>query len=180
MVRSRVNNAPLLDSFEAVDRSIRRIGQIDSLVRTHEAKFQQIVDKEKERLVSNTSGLMEEKKRLEKDIQDFAEYYMDRFEGKKSRKLNFGLIGFRKTTKLVTVKGWTWNRVVGKLEELKLFVFLKIHKSVDKEAVKNSGRTEQELKTWGVQIETEDEFFYEVDEAQIAEMPNMKIISKTG
>ena len=98
----------------------------------------------------------------------------------KAKVLNFGKLGFRKSTKLVTLKGWTWARVGQKIEELELTNLLKIKKSVDKEAVKNSGRTKAEMREFGVEITTDEEFFYEVDEAKIAEMPGMNVVRKTA
>ena len=180
MARSKVDSTPVLESFQSVDRHIRRIGEINIKVQKAEAEMNDAINKAKKKKLKIVEPLHSEKKRLEKEIEDFSIFHRDKFDKKKSMMLNFGKIGFRKSTKLTLLKGWKWDRVVAKLEELGLNEFLNIKKSVDKETVKNSGRTLAELKTWGVEVESTEEFYYDIDEAKIAQMPQMKVVSKAG
>jgi phage host-nuclease inhibitor protein Gam len=176
MSRQKVNEAPLLETWDSVDQALKRAGQISRIVQAAEAEAQKAIDEATEKAAKKTAELLAEKASIEKNLEAFCVYYRDRFGEKKSRELNFGTVGWRESSKVAFLKGWTQKKVVRKLQALRLEKFLiKKDPTVDKEAIKKAGLPAVKLKSYGVEIVTKDTFFYEPDETKIADVPSMEI-----
>lgn len=173
MARVKPTAAPILETWEAVDQALKRVGQINRIIASVEADTQKTIDEAKEKAERRTADALAEKAVIEKNLEDFCSYYRDRFGDKKSRDLNFGVVGFRMASKLITLKGWNWKRVADKLSALKLRQYLIEKVSVDKEAIKKANIKEARLKAFGLAIEEKESFYYEPDETKIADVPSM-------
>jgi len=159
---------PVIRSWEEADAALRAIGELDIEIEKKERLANLKINDIKEKLVAETNGQLAWKSRLEKDLEEFLERYQGELGGQvKSRKLNFGMLGFRLSPpKLKPVAKMTWAKVVEKLKSLGRERFLRYpDPEVDKEALKLAGV--ETLKEVGVRSCSEDLFWYEVDRQQI-------------
>ena len=103
---------------------------------------------------------------FEKNIELFAESKKGEFDESRSKKLDYGLVGFRKGNgKLATLKGFTWGACINLVKASKKFaeMFVRIKEELDKNAIKTANLKPDQLAKFGMQITQTDEFYYEVD-----------------
>jgi len=164
MARQKVNVQLNLRTWSQVDRALRDIARIDLKVRDVENRFNAKIAELKEQMAARVEPLAQQKARLERDIKDFCEFHRDEFEKEKTKVFNFGKLGFRKTpAALKTLARWTWAKVLMKLEEIGRSDFIRVKKSVDKDAIRTAGLNEDELRMLGLVLESKEEFWYECD-----------------
>ena len=102
-------------------------------------------------------------------LQTWAEANPQEFANKKSVEFPAGKVGFRTgTPKLKTVTGWTFARVLEKLQSLKWgAAFVRVKTEVDKEGIiaqVGQGLLQPaELREIGVKVEQDESFFIEPD-----------------
>jgi len=186
MVRKRVEAAPMISGWADLDAKLKRRRELQAQITRMEADANGKIDAVKANLKNNVNPLQDEVKRIEKDAEDFCTFNRDQFGDKKSMKLDFGVVGWRKSPgKVKTIAKWTFQKVVKKLQQQKLSDYLRTKDPVlDKDAIKEAFRSkalsESDLKKIGLKIEEPDEFFVEQDEVKIAQMPEMELIRKAG
>lgn len=84
---------------------------------------------------------------------------------KRSREFTHGTIGFRKSTPLKTLKGWTWGKVLDALLRKKEKAGVRVNYSVDKDALHKWN--DKCLEAVGVFKKPKDEFFYEIKKEEL-------------
>lgn len=94
-------------------------------------------------------------------------------KGQKSLRLVHGIIGWRASSKLATLKGFTWPRVLGVLTTMRCREAVRVKEEVDKEVL--ATWPEERLATVGVYIKKEDTFFYELDQVEPGEKPQAEV-----
>ena len=85
-------------------------------------------------------------------------------DGRKSIELNFGRAGLRLGNPTLALrKGWNWDKVLQAIKDRwkKRPECIAVKETVNKEAVKAVGATEEELKELGLRIKQDEEFFVE-------------------
>jgi len=87
-----------VENWEDADQAIRRMGEIIIALEEASGKLTLKVNKLKENAKQGAAGLESERKYLEEQITHFCESQKAEFAKKRSKTLNFGLIGFRVTT----------------------------------------------------------------------------------
>lgn len=181
MARQKVAAAPILESFDQVDQAIREWYALDAEVEKIAVAQQDQINKIKSRFVGQAKDAIARKMRLEKDVQDFCEYYSDMFAKEKSKKLTFGTVGFRKSTRLVYLRGWDAKRVLAKLKELGRFEFIKKTESVKRDEIKKAELDAEAMRLFGCTIKHEDKFWFEPDKAAIANAKEkLKLVRKSA
>ncbi|MGE5488074.1 MAG: host-nuclease inhibitor Gam family protein [bacterium] len=119
---------------------------------------------------STTAPLLAKREALAEQMELFYRAHRKEVEaeGKRSIELDFGRAGMRKgNPKLCCLKGWNWERVLQaiknrfakKPDRLEQFVITK--ESVNKDAVKSAGLSEDELAQLGLKVRQKDEFYFE-------------------
>ncbi len=149
-------------SLEDANGALAEIAEIDRAVEAINARLNEDVDSLKEAASDEIAPLVERKLALGGGLENFAQLHRtELFKSKKSRELDFGVIGFRKSTSLGLVKGAcsTWKEVLGKLKELAFKEAVRIREDVDKEVM--STWPNERLDIVGVKRIEKDEFFYE-------------------
>lgn len=169
MAKTRVkpmNLVPIADLGQA-DAALREIAELKRRLGAREAQLNEAIDQLKAEAAAAAAPDQARLKSLEGGLQAFSEYNRDTlFPQKKSVELNHGLLGYRKTTALKTAGKTTWAMVLAKLKELEFFGGIRAKEEVNKE----------ELLTWpserldlvGARRESQDVFWYEVKEEEIA------------
>ncbi|MCQ4765380.1 host-nuclease inhibitor Gam family protein [Cloacibacillus evryensis] len=106
---------------------------------------------------------------LENGLTAFSEAHKtDIFKDKRSLTLDYGTLGYRKSTELGTIKGSTWKTVLGKLKELAFKEAIRIKEEPDKEII--GQWPEERLALIGCERKEKDTFWFELDEAKIARL----------
>jgi len=138
---------------------------------------QAMADRERERkAIDDTYGAALE--RLDREIETrseqlrgWAEANPSEFNGLKSLDLTHGVVGWRiGNPTLKTLTGWSWDRVLEKLESVTDGLrFIRTKEEVDKQALlaERATFTAEQLRELGVKITQEEAFFVEpkLDEA---------------
>lgn len=107
------------------------------------------------------------RKAVEASLEQFAIHNKADFGKARSRRLVFGVIGWRKGTgKLKLLRGWSWKKVVEKLDALGYRKYLRLNPKADKEALEKDHRSgelaAERLARFGLKWSVEDEFYYEL------------------
>ena len=87
---------------------------------------------------------------------------LELFSKKKSVQLQFGIVGFRASSKLKTLKKWTFERVLTTLRDTGMREYIRVKEEVDKEKLK--GLAPETLAGIGCAVVQEDVFYYELPE----------------
>lgn len=104
-MRTRVEDgAPSLESWDDVDQALSIIGDNQRTIEGIEAAMQERIDAAKAEADAKARVYIEANKRLEGQIMDFAEGHREDMDGKKTKVLNFGSVGFRKSTRITLPK----------------------------------------------------------------------------
>jgi len=161
---------PVIASWEGADLALRQIGEIEIEVEKKEGLANLKINDIKEKLAGELNGKLARKARLAKDLEEFLGGHKEELGTAKSRKLNFGWLGFRLSPpRLKPIAKMTWAKVAEKLKELGLKKYLRFpDPEPDKEKIKAEADFET-MKEIGVRICSEENFYYEVDREKIAE-----------
>ena len=168
MARKKVlDEAPAFESWDEVNQALADIGNNQRVVEGFEAEMQEKIDAAKAEAEAKSRPFLEETKRLERQIRDFAESNRDDMDGKKTKTLNFGSVGFRKSTKI------TLPKAPGKLAEIVKQLVAKgmsdcVKRSepkIDKDALRKYPPSD--IVAAGAGIKVEDVFWYEPDREKL-------------
>jgi len=155
-----------IGSVNQADRVLAEIGELTRQVGAIEADLNAAIDQAKAEAKARSEPLRERLKSLADSLAAFGEYNKGSlFEKKRSLELVFGVIGFRRSTKLKTKSRFTWAKVLEKLKEYAFDKGIRVKEEVDRE----------ELRTWpderldvvGVVRVEEDEFYFELKEQRL-------------
>lgn len=154
-----------LKNWTEVDDTLREIGRIDMEIESMEAEYNRKITDLKEELANQAQPLQERKAFLERLVKEFAESHKDALDGKKSRELNFGRVGFRQSTKVIlrNVKA-----IIAALRARGMTDCIVIKEEVSKDTLKKYDPATVEA--LGAKIKTEDVFWYEVNRDKLVEV----------
>ena len=139
------------ESWDHVDSSLRRMGEIDIAVEKIQGDMTLKINEIKASAETRAEGLKKERKDHEEAITNFCEKHKDEFMKKRSRELTFGVIAYKVTTKIVIRAK---KACVAAMEALGLSQYLRVEKEPDKELMLNLD--EQTLAKIGATKKTED------------------------
>lgn len=168
MARKRVeDNIPALESWDDVNQALATIADNSRTVEGFEATMQEKIDAAKAEAEARSRVYIEGTKRLEGQIKQFAEAHRDDMDGKKTKVLNFGSVGFRKSTKI------TLPKAPAKLAEIVRQLVAKGMEdcvkrpapSVDKETLRKYPTND--IVAVGAGIKVVDVFWYEPDREKL-------------
>ena len=172
-IRLKLSGAPVIPNWQEAEKVMARLAEIIRVRRQKEAEVQAQIDALKAGLNEATKELQVEQVQLEKNLEDFVTFHKSEFDDGKTRNrdLTTGVVGFRKSPgKLATIKGWTWDKVLARIVDLKRKKWLDTKTTVAKDIILNERRsdavTDDELAGYGIIFQQPDEFWYEVREAE--------------
>lgn len=140
-----------ISAWEAVDASLRRMGEIDIAVEKIQGDMTLKINEIKEAAATKAEGLKVERAALEYQITQFCEEHKTDFAKKRTKEFTFGVIAFKVTTKIVIRAK---KACVAAMEALGLQQYLRIIKEPDKDLMLNLD--EQTLVKVGAARKTED------------------------
>lgn len=168
MARKRIKDeAPAFTSWDDVDQALAIIGDNLRSIEAIEAKMQEAIDNEKTAAELQARAFIENNARLERQIKLYAEDHRDDMEGKKSKTLNFGSLGFRKSTKVMIPKaGPKLIEMIRQLTERGMAdCVVQKPATVDKDVLRKY--TTDEIVAVGGGIKVDDVFWYEPDRERL-------------
>lgn len=168
MARKRIEDeAPAFTSWDDVDQALAIIGDNLRSIEAIEAKMQENIDNEKTAAELQARAFIENNARLERQIKLFAEDHREDMDGKKTKTLNFGSLGFRKSTKITLPKaGAKLAEMIRQLVERGMGdCVVQPPAKVDKDALRKYPTDDIVAVGGGVKID--DVFWYEPDRERI-------------
>ena len=156
MARTRIKTDSL-QSWEEVDEGMKAIGKLDNSLTKIEADMNDEITKVKARAGEKTKPLLEEKKRLELAIKDYAETNRMDLKGK-TKVMNYGQLGFRQSTSIIVKK---IKSVLEALKAKKMVDCITVKETINKENLRKYA--DSIISEVGCSKKVEDVFWYEPD-----------------
>jgi len=145
--------------WDDADNILRRIGELQGEIGSLEKKASEEINKLKADLMGGTSRLTERIDLFTRSLESFAAKCPDDFGKNKSRQLNFGIIGWRKSPAAVSITKKTLELIKKCLPKSVAAACIRTKESVDKESL--AKLTEEQLDSVGARRESRDVFFVE-------------------
>jgi phage host-nuclease inhibitor protein Gam len=162
--RTKIASEPVLKSWEDVDLHLKEVGEIDIAVTELETEMNKQISDIKFSNEYAAQPLLERRKRLGMEIKAFVDEHKGEITGK-TKVLNFGSTGFRKSTKLIIQKV---KDVIIMLKAKGMESCVKKKESINREVL--GTYTDEVLESVGVTRKKGDEFWFEPKYEKIKEV----------
>jgi len=169
MAKKRVKsdlNLIEVTGWQHADNLLREIGELQGQIAQSESNATLRIDAIKEALADDVEARMEQIKLNTKSLEAFAVNNKNDFSGKRSRVLNFGTLGWRKSSSIVVGK-----RTMCHIKEVfksKIKELIRIKESIDKDAL--GKLTDDQLHAIEAKRKESDNFFAEPTEIKAADV----------
>jgi len=140
------------------DNCIWRTGDLQTQIREAEETAKDDINKIKAKLAKKTKPLQEKIKLYVQSLEAFAATHKNDFGKQRSRKLSFGILGWRKSTS-IPIKKNTLERIKQMFVKATQKMCIRVKESVDKEAL--AKLTDEQLASIGARRKEKDVFFVE-------------------
>lgn len=158
MARRKVTAAPVLPDWAAVDGALRDIRECEHALTELGVDRDRRIDSVKEEYSKMALPLQNRIKKLEGDVKAYADAHRAELTGK-SRKLNFGTVGYRISSRLILPATKAAEAIVT-LKAMGRKEFIKTTETLDRAAL--SRQPVELLNQIGAYIQQRDEFYYDV------------------
>ncbi|MBQ2872344.1 host-nuclease inhibitor Gam family protein [bacterium] len=152
-----------LKNWEEIDSSLKKLGELQIQKTNLDNELTEKVNELKLKYTSQSSLIQTEIKQIEKEISRFCEQNKDTFLNKRNKKLNFGLISYRLSEKVVCS---SIGAAIKALKQLNYDWCIRTKEELDKDEVKKLDSNI--LTRIGVQIVKEDKLTIEPNTVKIA------------
>ncbi|NLI14560.1 host-nuclease inhibitor Gam family protein [Pelotomaculum propionicicum] len=161
MARVRIENEPALKSWDEVDLHMKEIGECELAIERIEADMNEIIQEVKLAAEFNAKPIKERIEKLGAEVKAFVELNRGDIKGK-TKILNFGKTGFRKSTKIIIR---SVQAVLKALRAQKMDDCIIVKESVNKERL--GEYPDEVIAAVGAGKKVEDVFWYEVDRERL-------------
>ncbi len=153
------------------DAALRQIGDLERSIEAAEARMQEAIAQAKDAAAAKIKEFKGKIKPLALLLQVFCQERKADLGPKKSKLLNFGLVGFRWSTKVMLPRDKaTLAALVSKLKDMDQRQCLQIKETILKDEVKKLDEFALgQLESRGLRKDSGDSFFYEVNREKIQE-----------
>lgn len=170
MARVKPQNIQPIRSIEEANDALREVGELKRITTDIENRLNDDIAALKASAAEEAAPHNTRRTSLENGLLAFAEIKKNEiFSDRRSLKLDYGELGYRRSTELGTIKGFTWKVVLGKLKELAFREAIRTKEEPDKDIM--SQWPDERLALVGVERREKDAFWFEIDEAKIAQLP---------
>jgi phage host-nuclease inhibitor protein Gam len=163
VARKKVATEPTLRDWAAVDTTLRDIRECRHALVELGVERDRRIDGIKDEFAQTALPLQNRIKRLEADVKEYADAHRAELPGK-SRKLTFGTIGYRASSRLVLAA----NKAADAIEILKGLgkgTLIKTTETLDRESLKRQPL--DVLEAVGAYVKVSDEFYYDISDETI-------------
>lgn len=166
--RIKSDDIPLLkvNNWWHADQLIRDIGNCEAGIQEAEDRARKKIESIKAELAVKAKPVQDMITRRIRSLEAFAVIHKNDFEKQKSKKLNFGILGWRKSTS-IRVKKATLELIRQVFSKAKAALYIHTKESVNKEAL--AKLTEEQLASVGARRDSKEVFFVEPDLTKAAE-----------
>lgn len=167
MGRKRISNMITLNSWQDCDDALRQIGEHERDILAIENVMNEQIAAAKSAAADRARPLKAQVEQLALALKDFAEGHRDDMDGKKSKALTFGTIGFRKSSKIsLPLAKERLAAIIARLRTMGMQeCVVSPEPRVDKEALKKYSA--DVIAETGAVLIVRDEFGYEVNMEQL-------------
>lgn len=158
MARRKVTAAPVLPDWAAVDGALRDIRECEHALTELGVDRDRRIDSVKEEYSKMALPLQNRIKKLEGDVKAYADAHRAELTGK-SRKLNFGTVGYRISSRLILPASKA-AEAIATLKALGRKEFIKTTETLDRASLLR--QPVELLNQIGAYIQQRDEFYYDV------------------
>lgn len=125
-----------VNDWEEADDALRRMGEITIALTEAGGELTLKINKLKDVFKQSVAGLESERKYLEEQITHFCESKKAEFAKRRSKVLNFGLIGFRITTSVPIPRDrGKLSDLIATLKHLRLSNCIKVEEKIDRDQI---------------------------------------------
>lgn len=182
MARQKPKNVFLIRDVEGVNQALAELGEIKRRIDGIETEMNEKIDQAKMEAGALCAPLQARREALESGVLAFAEYNREElFQKKKSLELDFGSIGYRKSTSIKTLAKTTWAMVLGRIKELKFTEAIRTKEDVNREVLQTW--PDERLVLVGAKRVEEDTFWIELKEESLlagADAPRVQGLAQGG
>jgi len=165
-VKSDKANLIEVKGWRHADQLVRDIGDCQGAIQKAEEDARKKIESIKAELAIKTKPVQDMTTRRIHRLEAFAIAHKADFENQKSKKLNFGVLGWRKST-LIRVKKNTLELIKQVFSKVKAALYIHVKETVNKEAL--AKLTDEQLAGVGARRDSKDVFFVEPDLTQTAD-----------
>jgi len=155
------DNFVVIKNWEEADLAVKTIGELQAKITELEAATDIVVNQAKADLAATTKPLADTIIANLDAVEHFAEEHKDGFGVNKSRQLNFGIIGWRKSTALKIANVKKTIELIKEKFASKAKLYLHLKDTPDKEAL--AKLTDEELASVAARRKSTDDFYVEPD-----------------
>ena len=168
MARVKPQNLQPIRSKEEANDAIKEIGEVKRIIVEIENKMNDDIAILKAEAATEAASYRSRLEALENGVYAFADIKKEELftDKQRSLKLDFGVIGYRRSSEIGLKKGFTWKTVLAKLKELAFKDAIRIKEEPDKDIMKSWPK--ERLALVGCENKEKDTFWYEVDEVRLA------------
>lgn len=169
MARKRISSMVTLHNWQEVDDALRQIGEHDRDIKAAENVMNEQIASAKAAATARVQPLKEQVAELELALKEFALAHRDDMDGRKSKQLSFGSVGFRRSTKIGLPSAK--EKIAAIVAQLRARGMDECvnqpDPKIDKEALKKYGA--DIVAEVGATLTVEDVFGYEINEERLRE-----------
>ena len=162
MARRKVTAAPVLADWAAVDGALRDIRECEHALTELGVDRDRRIDGVKEEYRKMAEPLQNRLKKLGADVEAYVDAHRAELSGK-SRKMNFGVVGYRISSKLMLPAGKV-AEAIATLKAMGRKEFIKTTESLDREALKR--QPAEFLEQIDAYVRQRDEFYYDTTDEE--------------
>jgi len=163
MPRQRIkpqNSTPVIRTWQQADEAVRKVGDLQCRIKSIDAVYKSNLDIIKAEHAGQVAEIRETMDRLVRGLKEFAlaNEGDGEFKNKRSCKLNFGTIGWRKSTK-ISISKKTLELIKSICKKSEIIRLVRTKETVDKTAL--AKLTDEELARVRARRKVTDEFYVE-------------------
>lgn len=167
MKRKRIEQPTPYNSWDEADEGLRNISDAQRAIERAEHDMQEAIDRAKEAAAAATAPFRQLIAEEEKRLSAYVEANREDMGQRKSKELNYGTVGYRKSTKVILPRGAAKvAEIIEKLRSLKMGdCVVQPAAKIDKEALKKY--PPNDVIAAGAGLDVQDIFWYEVKREEI-------------
>jgi len=157
----------IIDNEQQANQTLAKVGQLNRAVQLLQDDMNEEIDKLKANYKAKVYPLATTIKGLDLQLGAFATNHKKELfaDGKKSVEMTHGIIGFRKSTKIMAITKHTLADIIKKCHEHHRPEGIRIKESVNKEYLSQLG--DEALSQLCAKKEVKDVFYYEIKEEDL-------------
>lgn len=165
MAHKKVIAEPKLRGWTDADDALRQIHEAKNTLAELDADQNRRIDAVKDEYKRIAQPLKNRIAQAEADLMLFTDAHRAELEGK-SRRLTFGSVGYRVSSK-INLAGSKLADAIARLKSMGLTQCIKTTETLDKEMLRKQHA--DVIMEVGASISTKDEFYYDIDHAELTE-----------